>query len=331
MRLLRPFTTLPRRAPRAAAFLCAVAASATAGVLAQRAIAQAPAPEPTEAHAPATVRPLLWQRGMKRSDIGEVNVFRRFSSDKDAKMRDFYHEVLGLPVLASSALGGSQMIRYPLGSSEVKLFPVTPISAPNKLRVSEGVGMRLLTFFYTDQPALVARLEYYGYKAPQFRPDKSRAGATGVALVQDPDGEWVELVIEPDASDETLHRFEIGITASDLDKSRAFYRDFMGLAEQPPIRDETLGTTRYAYKNGTTTINLWSFGGSLPKDSQTGGMQYIVWDVVAVDDLAHARGAQIDRPLSNPGQMRTVWLLDPDGVTNYFAEYAGNVNAPPPH
>ncbi len=58
-------------------------------------------------------------------------------------------------------------------------------------------------------------------------------------------------------------------------------------------------------------------------------MQYIVWNVAGVNDVAMARGAKIDRPLSAPGQMRTVWLLDPDGVSNYFAQYGGNDNSPP--
>jgi hypothetical protein len=30
--------------------------------------------------------------------------------------------------------------------------------------------------------------------------------------------------------------------------------------------------------------------------------------------------------LSAPGQMRTLWLSDPDGVSNYFAEFGGNDN-----
>src|SRR5262245_52568398 len=130
------FRPSPALGRRAAVLLCAACASVS--VLAQRVSAQAPPTAPSEARAQGTVRPLLWQRGMKRSDIGEVNVFQRYSYDKDAKTRDCYHEVLGLPVLASSALAGSQMIRYPLGSSEVKLFPVKPESAPSKLTVDEA-------------------------------------------------------------------------------------------------------------------------------------------------------------------------------------------------
>jgi catechol 2,3-dioxygenase-like lactoylglutathione lyase family enzyme len=265
---------------------------------------------------------------MKRSEVGEVNVFRRFSSDRTEKMREFYGDVLGLPVLPSTALGGNAMIRYPVGGSEVKLFPVAP-SEPNSAGVSAAVGMRLLTFFYKDHAALAQRFAQHGIEPPFFQSPSSHRGATAAALAQDPDGEWVELVIVPDASLEQLARFEIGITVADLGPSRAFYRDLLGLEEHAPVRDELLGTTKHTYTHGATTINLYSFGADLPKDSQTGGMQYIVWSASAVNDVAQARGATIDRPLSNPGQMRTIWLFDPDGVSNYFAEFAGNDNTPP--
>jgi hypothetical protein len=222
-----------------------------------------------------TVRPYLWSAERPRSEIGEINVFRRFSSERTAAMREFYSRVLGLPVLPDTALGGGQMIRYPVGASEVKLFPVAP-SPANTARVSEAVGVRLLTFFYADDAALTTRFMEHGLAAP-----------------------------------------------------RAFYGDLMGLAEAPPLRDELIGATKHSFKHGSTTINLWSFGPGLPKDSQTGGMQYIVWNVAAIDAVVRERGAKIDRPLSAPGQMRTLWLADPDGVSNYFAELAGNDNSPP--
>ena len=42
-----------------------------------------------------------------------------------------------------------------------------------------------------------------------------------------------------------------------------------------------------------------------------------------VDSLAKARNITIDQPLGGAfGTLRTVWLEDPDGVTNYFAETA---------
>jgi catechol 2,3-dioxygenase-like lactoylglutathione lyase family enzyme len=274
------------------------------------------------------VRQYLWQAGMAPSEIGEINVFRRFSSDRRAAMETFYARVLALAVLPSTALGGGQMIRYPIGASEVKLFPSDAAPA-NRAGVGEMIGVRLLTFFYADEAAVTARFVEHGHAAPQFRSQTSHAGATRAALVQDPDGEWVELVIVPGASAATLTRFEIGITVADIDRSRAFYRDFMGFDEVPPVRDALIGATRHAYRHGSTTITLWSFGADLPADTQTGGMQYIVWNAAAVNDVAQARAATIDRPLSAPGQMRTIWLLDPDGVSNYFAEFAGHDNTPP--
>jgi len=165
--------------------------------------------------------------------------------------------------------------------------------------------------------------------APSFAPTTSHAGAKSAALLQDPDGEWVELVVVPGASPEALARFEIGITVNDLAASRAFYGDVMGLTAQPPVRDDRLGAVKYPFTLGSTTINLWSFGAGLPNDAQTAGMQYIVWNVAAIDGVVQERGARVDRPLSAPGQMRTLWLLDPDGVSNYFAEFAGNDNSPP--
>jgi catechol 2,3-dioxygenase-like lactoylglutathione lyase family enzyme len=42
---------------------------------------------------------------------------------------------------------------------------------------------------------------------------------------------------------------ELGLTASDLKKSRAFYRKFVGLEELPPVQDPLLGTTRYSHES----------------------------------------------------------------------------------
>jgi catechol 2,3-dioxygenase-like lactoylglutathione lyase family enzyme len=277
--------------------------------------------------APATVRPYLWSSDRPKSTIGEINVFRRFSNERTAAMREFYGEVLGLPVLPETALGGGQMIRYPVGASEVKLFPVAP-SPASTAGIADAAGVRLLTFFYADEAAVAQRFSAHGLAVPSFAPTTSHAGAISAALVQDPDGEWVELVVVPGASPEALARFEIGITVNDLAASRAFYGDVMGLTSQPPVRDERLRAVKYPFTHGSATINLWSFGSGLPSDAETAGMQYIVWNVAAVDGVVTERGARIDRPLSAPGQMRTLWLRDPDGVSNYFAEFAGNDNSP---
>ena len=74
----------------------------------------------------------------------------------------------------------------------------------------------------------------------------------------------------------------------------------------------------------TTTINLWSAGHGLPANKSSAGIQYVVGNVDAIDARAKERGVQIDRPLGPFGtNLRTVWMSDPNGVTNYFAQVAG--------
>ena len=103
-----------------------------------------------------------------------------------------------------------------------------------------------------------------------------------------------------------------------------FYREFVGLEELPPVEDELFGTRKYSYRHGATTISLRSFGDALPADTGSGGIQYVVSNVEFVDALAKARQVPIDQPLQGLRgfNLRTIWLDDPDGVTNYFAETA---------
>jgi catechol 2,3-dioxygenase-like lactoylglutathione lyase family enzyme len=275
-----------------------------------------------------TIRPFLWQAGMARSEVGEINVFRRFPAERRVQVEAFYGDVLGLTPLPPTAPGGGQMIRYPLGASEVKLFP-TEMAAPNTAPAGDVAGMRLLTFFYADEAALTKRFAAGGVAAPRFQPATGHRGATRAALVQDPAGHWVELVIVPGASPDALARFEIGLAVADPERSRGFYRDLMGMEALEPLQNALLGATLDGFRHGSVTLRLWKAKAGAPHDSQTGGMQYIVWNVAGVNDVAVSRGATIDRPLSAPGQMRTIWLLDPDGVSNYFAQYGGNDNSPP--
>jgi catechol 2,3-dioxygenase-like lactoylglutathione lyase family enzyme len=113
----------------------------------------------------------------------------------------------------------------------------------------------------------------------------------------------------------------VGLTVTDLEKSRAFYRDFVGLEELPPVKDTLLGVTKYPFRHGTTTVNVWSFGPTPRANTRTAGIQYVITDVEAVDAKAKAQSVKIDTPLGNfSAGLRTIWLSDPDGITNYFAQ-----------
>jgi catechol 2,3-dioxygenase-like lactoylglutathione lyase family enzyme len=247
-----------------------------------------------------------------------MNVFRRFAVEP-ARMASFYCEVLGLKQLPSLKMpGGGQMMLFEIGSGQVKLQFTAAAGEYQTGPVRDVTGLRVFTFFYPDEAAVTARFVQHGYTAPAFRAGR---GNKRVAMVLDPANQWVELVIAPGASADVYQSYEIGLTVSDLEKSRAFYRDFVGLEELPPVEDALLGTTRYPYRHGTTTINVWSFGKGLLANTRSAGIQYVVSDVEVVDAKAKAHSVKIDTPLGNfSAGLRTIWLSDPDGVTNYFAQ-----------
>jgi catechol 2,3-dioxygenase-like lactoylglutathione lyase family enzyme len=259
--------------------------------------------------ADTTVAPLL--------SLPTMHVFRRHAVEPE-QMFEFYGDVLGFERIPNIGAVG----RLQTGGSEFKLQRRSA-DAPYLPGGPQGAtGFRLVGFYFEDEAALVARFEQHGYPVPEFR--SARGSATRVALTADPDGQPVELIIVPDASAATLQQIEIGLTVTDIERSRAFYREFVGLEELAPIEDPILGTTKYPFRHGSTLITLRSFGGALPADTSSGLIQYVVSNIERVDALAKERGVTIERPLTAPvdAPLRTLWIGDPDGITNYFTETA---------
>jgi catechol 2,3-dioxygenase-like lactoylglutathione lyase family enzyme len=249
---------------------------------------------------------------------GALNVYRRFEPAQTAKMVDFYHKVLALRPLQPIQLDPSQqIILFAIGKGQIKLAPGLKSDRHYHLGgVHEGTGIRLFALTYADDRALAARFREAGYPAPTFRElgDGRRA-----ALVQDPAGFTLELIVDPDGAASGV---DVGINVANLEKSRAFYRSFVGLEELPPMRDGVLGVTKYPFRHGETTISLWSIGKKLPADTGSAGIQYVVSNVDAVNAKALAEHVTVETPLGGlPNfNIRFVWLNDPDGVTNYFAQ-----------
>lgn len=276
------------------------------------AFAENPKPKGDTMH---SVRPLIVQDSM--------NVYRRFVPERRAEMIEFYNDVLGLEPLQPIDLGaGQQMILFKIGTGQIKLASGLKQGREYHLgAVNEGTGIRVFTLFFPNEQRLAAQFEAHGYAAPEF----ADAGGERAALVKDPGGFPLKLVILPDAPAGAYDRVEVGVNASDLEASRAFYRDFVGLDELPRVKDELLGVTRYPYRHGETTISVWSEGENLPADTGSAGVQYVVSDVDTVDAWAKVRDVTVETPLGGlPGfDLRFVWLNDPDGVTNYFAQIGG--------
>ena len=219
------------------------------------------------------------------------------------------------------------MILFGIGSGQIKLATGLKEGRQYHLGgVNEATGIRLITLFFPDEAALVARFQALGYPTPAFR---ANSDGTRAALALDPGGFTLQLVIVRNAPAEAYAKVEVGINVSDLEESRAFYRDFVGLDELAPVNDTLLGVTKYPYRHGETTLNIWSAGRHLPADTGSAGIQYVVSNVDIVDARAKARNVTVEQALGDmPGfPLRTVWLNDPDGVTNYFAQVTRS-NAP---
>jgi catechol 2,3-dioxygenase-like lactoylglutathione lyase family enzyme/predicted enzyme related to lactoylglutathione lyase len=252
-----------------------------------------------------------------------MNVFRRFAAEDPVPLFDFYSKVLGHESLTTYDVGGGTGVstfRAGDGASQLKFTGRTPGRLYQPGGIDNATGIRLWTFYYSDQAALSQRFIEHGLAAPEFSP----LGDTGQlsAIVKDPEGQLVQLIITGDPKGTTYNEIEVGLTVSNLDASRAFYRDFVGLEELEPVYDPVFKTTKYPYRHGSTTIALRFFGSDLPADTGTGGIQYVVSDVEFVDKLARERSIVIDQPLSTLQGfgLRTIWLDDPDGITNYFAQ-----------
>jgi catechol 2,3-dioxygenase-like lactoylglutathione lyase family enzyme len=250
-----------------------------------------------------------------------LNAFRRFNGD-GARTLSFYGEVLGLGVL--NAIGG--VSRFEVGTSQLKFTRASANAHFTRGGIDDAVGVRLWTIWFPDEAALTKRFVEHQYPAPTFK----TVNGVRSALVADPDGEWVQLVIVPNAPKETYARLDVGIASGDLEKSRAFYRTFVGLDELPPVKDPVLGKTKYPFRHGSTTISLWAAPGRLPQNPSLAGIQYVVNNVDAVNTIAESRHITVEQPLreSLPG-LRTVWLQDPDGVTNYFAQILSRRSSTP--
>jgi catechol 2,3-dioxygenase-like lactoylglutathione lyase family enzyme len=260
---------------------------------------------------------------------GSMNVFRRFPTEDTAKMVAFYDKVLALKPLRPIQLNtDQQIVLFGIGGGQIKLAAGLQDDRNYHLGgVDEAIGIRLYTLHFPDEAALTARFTANGYPAPQFRDVGDGARA---ALVKDPAGFTLELVVKPGAAPDLYAGVEVGINVSDLKRSRAWYRDFAGLEELPPVKDVLLGVTKYPYRHGQTTVDLWSVGKDLPADTGSAGIQYVTSNVEAIDARAKAEKVFIQTPLGGvPGfNVLTVWLNDPDGVTNYFYQAGPRPTAP---
>lgn len=255
-----------------------------------------------------------------------ANVFRRFNPAKTEQMVKFYVEALGLRSLSPIQLTSTQqMILTGVGTGQIKLASGQQGSRKFDLSggYKGGTGIRFFALSYPDRDVVKRRFAAAGFPEPQFVEGKD---GKWQAVVQDPDGFDIVLNIRPGAKDHSDDGVHVGIAVSDLEKSRAFYREFVGLDELDPLDATNLGLRLYPYRHKETTLLLYQAQGPAV-DNGSAGIQYVVSDAPMVDAKARSRGGiAVEQPLNKLTgfDLVTVWLNDPDGVTNYFAQVGPN-------
>ena len=244
------------------------------------------------------------------------------------KSKEFYGAILQLKPMANLNLpGGLVMTRYQVGTTEIKLLHSEATQKTQTGKVDEAIGIRRLTLFLRDQQGLSDRFKAYDRPAPNFEKESAERNLSR-AMVSDPDGNQVELVIPRDGTpDDVFNKIELRLTVKEIESSRKFYRDFIGFKELDQSTVPPAGGSKlYHYRFGNTTISLGSYGERLPRHSgrweEARGIryiQYIVRDLDAVNDFAKSSGVTIDQQIFPLGTLaRIMFIADPDGIINEF-------------
>ena len=242
-------------------------------------------------------------------------------SDPDATYA-FYRDVIGLSELPSMPLGGgSEQRRVRAGKHMLKFNCLAKPPERQRGGTEKAIGIRLLALFIDDLDPVLERITAAERKFAML--PVSEALGYRVAMVKDPEGNVVELIgLKKPAGKELSARLQIGLTVGDLERTKRFYGELLGLPEQPPMKIGSANVdTRYAFTWGATTVKFWKIPGELPV--QTGspnsfaGIRYFTAMVEDID-AAHAAVKSKDIPvMMAPIELGTVarlmFIADPDG------------------
>ncbi|MEX2131589.1 MAG: VOC family protein [Pseudohongiellaceae bacterium] len=114
---------------------------------------------------------------------------------KAGPMLSFYRDMLGLPVEGTMPMpGGGTMHRLKAGDSIIKIIEVDPQPKADGIvgGLRAATGYRYWTIHVSNLNDAVTRAEKSGYKVP-VGAKVIREGVT-IAIIEDPDGNWVELL-----------------------------------------------------------------------------------------------------------------------------------------
>jgi catechol 2,3-dioxygenase-like lactoylglutathione lyase family enzyme len=245
----------------------------------------------------------------------------------------FYGEVMGFTTLPAQPLGelGTQW-RFRTGNHLVKVNDFAQTPEENAGGTGKANGIRLLAFILDDLDGVLTRLDAAGIRhsampVPEQTPFR-------VAFSSDADGNALELVgLRRPAGDKLTTRMQIGLTVSSIERSKHFYGEVLGFAQEPemklPKSMGVVGNVRYGFVAGKTTIKFWHMGELPTKTGGPGRRTGIRMITAIVDDLdaTHEHLRQQDVAIKAPphdlqGLARVMFAADPDGNWIEFVQAA---------
>lgn len=244
-------------------------------------------------------------------DIGLV------ANDFEAMMA-FYRDGLGMPPIEDIELPGTRLTRFKAGRGIVKFNQTSSVPNPAPGDVMGSRGMKLLTIVVPDLQVISEQLQAAGFDALTI----ADHGQYTLAFTKDPNDSLIELAGAKGFGPSPVLQ-AVGLTVGDMAASRAFLTEVLGFTEGKIEAVPSLGTDKYEFAAGATTLKLWQIDGL---EAHTGpiqsyaGIRYltaVVDDIDAV--LSRARGAGRNIPLDPleiaPG-VQIAMVEDPDG--NWF-------------
>ena len=255
-------------------------------------------------------------------------------SDMEA-MQKFYGEVMGLETMSPIPFPPNTqevffptaivMQRFKVGTHEIKLIPGVESTKKYPGGIDKAIGFRMVNYPITDIDAFKARLAKHGYPEPEIQSMEGSNYRFG--LLEDPDGNTVEFYYYdgegPEGWEETIH---IALTVSDVEASRVFYGEQLGLEELPAVPMPSGDRTVHLFRSGPTIIKFWSYGKDLPnragRHKEAYGYRYIQYATKNLNqtfDFVEGQGATVEMPptpITPKGPIAITFIADPDGIVN---------------
>jgi glyoxylase I family protein len=136
----------------------------------------------------------------RRDEMADVDAVGTAKVEVGVVVRDaeamgaFYGDLLGLTRVSDLDFGGGTMRRYAHGDAIVKLVSVgePKLSNPPNGPAGDASGLRYLSIVVDDLDGVLERCLARGRTVPV--PKMEFAPGTFIAMVEDPEGNWVELV-----------------------------------------------------------------------------------------------------------------------------------------